>query len=57
MQKTPYVFPIIGSRSVESFKENMEALKLSLTPEQVRYIQDEGPSFDIGFPHNLIVSP
>ncbi|KAK7456482.1 putative aryl-alcohol dehydrogenase aad14 [Stygiomarasmius scandens] len=54
MQKTPYVFPIIGSRSVESFKENMEALKLSLTPEQVRYIEDECPSFDIGFPHNLI---
>ncbi|KAK7448089.1 putative aryl-alcohol dehydrogenase aad14 [Stygiomarasmius scandens] len=56
MQKAPYVFPIIGSRSVESFKENMDALKLSLTPEQIRFIEHEGPPFDVGFPNNYIVS-
>jgi len=56
MQKTPYVFPIIGCRSPESFKENVEALSLSLTPEQVKYIESEGPPFDPGFPHNIMVS-
>ncbi|KAK7458781.1 putative aryl-alcohol dehydrogenase aad14 [Stygiomarasmius scandens] len=54
MQKTPYVFPIVGCRSPESFKENVEALSLSLTPEQVKYIESEGPPFDPGFPHNIM---
>ncbi|THU90336.1 Aldo/keto reductase [Dendrothele bispora CBS 962.96] len=55
MQKTPYVFPLIGTRTIESFKENMEALNITLTPEQVQYIESEGPSFDVGFPNSLIV--
>ncbi|THU86048.1 Aldo/keto reductase, partial [Dendrothele bispora CBS 962.96] len=54
MQKTPYVFPLIGTRTIESFKENMEALNITLTPEQVQYIESEGPSFDVGFPNSLI---
>ncbi|THU97161.1 Aldo/keto reductase [Dendrothele bispora CBS 962.96] len=54
MQKTPYVFPIIGTRSVESLKENLEALNISLTPEQVKYIESEGPPFDLGFPYDMI---
>ncbi|THU97164.1 Aldo/keto reductase [Dendrothele bispora CBS 962.96] len=54
MQKTPYVFPIIGSRSVESFKENLEALNISLTPEQVQSIENADTKFDLGFPHNMV---
>ncbi|THU85389.1 Aldo/keto reductase, partial [Dendrothele bispora CBS 962.96] len=43
MQKTPYFFPIIGTRSVDSLKVNIEALSVSLTPELVKYIESEDP--------------
>ncbi|KAI5119362.1 hypothetical protein M0805_008517 [Coniferiporia weirii] len=39
MQKTPYVFPIIGRRKVENPMTNIEALKISLSDEQIRYIE------------------
>ncbi|KAG0692633.1 NADP-dependent oxidoreductase domain-containing protein [Suillus ampliporus] len=38
MQKTPYVFPIIGGRKVEQLEANLESLAISLTPEQVKYL-------------------
>jgi len=48
------VFPIIGGRKVEQLKENIAALDTSLTPEQVRRIEEASP-FDPGFPNNFIV--
>ncbi|KAF5337941.1 hypothetical protein D9758_013120 [Tetrapyrgos nigripes] len=54
MQKTPYVFPIVGCSNVENLKENLEGLKISLSPEQIQFIEDEGPKFDHGFPHSII---
>ena len=54
MHKLPYVFPIIGGRKVEQLKENIAALDISLTPEQVRRIEQASP-FDPGFPNNMIV--
>jgi len=48
------VFPIIGGRKVEQLKENIAALDISLTPEQVRRIEEASP-FDPGFPNNFIV--
>ena len=55
MQKTPYVFPIIGGRKVEHLMANIEALKISLSNEQIKYIESILP-FDPGFPMYFIVS-
>ena len=54
LQKTPYVFPIIGGRKVEHLKQNVQALDISLSPEQIQRIENAKP-FDVGFPHNFIV--
>lgn len=55
MQKTPYVFPIIGGRKIEHLMANIDALKISLSAEQMEYIESIIP-FDPGFPNNLFVS-
>ena len=55
MQKTPYVFPIIGGRKIEHLMANIEALKISLSDEQIQYLEGILP-FDLGFPANFIVS-
>ncbi|KAH9931780.1 aryl-alcohol dehydrogenase [Amylocystis lapponica] len=53
MQKTPYVFPIVGGRKVEHLMSNMEALEIALSPEQVEYLESVQP-FDVGFPHDMV---
>uniref|UniRef100_A0A8H8CFQ4 NADP-dependent oxidoreductase domain-containing protein n=1 Tax=Psilocybe cubensis TaxID=181762 RepID=A0A8H8CFQ4_PSICU len=53
MQKTPYVFPIIGGRKVEHLIQNLEALDISLSDEQIKYLESIVP-FDPGFPSNII---
>ncbi|KIM78526.1 hypothetical protein PILCRDRAFT_824430 [Piloderma croceum F 1598] len=53
LQKTPYVFPIIGGRKVEHMLANVEALSISLTPEQISFIESVIP-FNPGFPHTII---
>jgi len=52
MHKTPYVFPIVGGRTAEHLKQNIEALTLSLSAEDVAEIEDAVP-FDIGFPNTF----
>lgn len=54
MQKIPYVFPVIGGRKVEHLHANLEALEISLSPEQIRFLGDVVP-FDKGFPYNFFV--
>lgn len=54
MQKAPYVFPIIGGRKIEHLYANLEALELSLTPEQIKTLDDIVP-FDKGFPFSYFV--
>jgi aryl-alcohol dehydrogenase-like predicted oxidoreductase len=54
MHKTVNVFPILGARKVEHMVQNFRAVEISLTPEQVQYI-DSINDFDPGFPHNFIV--
>ena len=54
MHKTPYVFPIIGGRKVEHLLANLEALDISLSDEQIKFLEGVEP-FDLGFPHWLIV--
>ena len=55
MQKVPHVFPIIGGRKVEHLLSNVEALEIALEPEHIAEIEGVFP-FDVGFPHNFIVS-
>ncbi|KAK8008944.1 sterigmatocystin biosynthesis dehydrogenase stcV [Apiospora marii] len=55
MQKTPYLFPVVGGRKVEQLKANVEALSLELSPEDVAEIE-KGYDFDFGFPHNILNS-
>ncbi|PPQ90096.1 hypothetical protein CVT25_012260 [Psilocybe cyanescens] len=53
MQKTVYVFPIIGGRKVEHLLANVEALEISLTKEQIQYLESVS-SLDPGYPNWLI---
>lgn len=53
MHKAPYVFPIIGGRTVDHLKGNIDALSVHLSPEDIREIEDAVP-FDLGFPHSFI---
>ncbi|OJI81942.1 hypothetical protein ASPTUDRAFT_743259 [Aspergillus tubingensis CBS 134.48] len=53
LQKTPYLFPIIGGRTVEQLEENVQALSLELTAEDVKEIDAAYP-FDLGFPHSFL---
>ncbi|KAK8075135.1 aldo/keto reductase [Apiospora hydei] len=55
MQKTPYLFPVVGGRKVEQLKANVEALSLELSPEDVAEIE-KGYDFDVGFPHSILNS-
>ncbi|KAJ8120418.1 hypothetical protein ONZ43_g2867 [Nemania bipapillata] len=52
MHKTPYVFPIIGGRTLDHLKANIEALNLSLSKEDIKEIESAAP-FDFGFPSNF----
>ncbi|KAK7451178.1 putative aryl-alcohol dehydrogenase aad14 [Stygiomarasmius scandens] len=54
MHKTTHVFPVIGGRKVEHLEQNTEALTISLSPEQIKFLEDEAPPFDPGFPNTLI---
>ena len=54
MHKAPYVFPIIGGRKIEHLHANIEALSISLTPEQVKALDNIVP-FKKGFPYDLFV--
>lgn len=51
--KAPYVFPIVGGRTVKHLKGNIEALKIKLSDEDIRDIEGAIP-FDIGFPTNFL---
>ena len=53
MQKAPYVFPIIGGRKVEHLHQNIEALSIHLTAEQIKQLDDIVP-FKKGFPFDEV---
>lgn len=55
MHKAPYIFPVIGGRKVEHLHANIEALDISLSPEQMKYLNDTVP-FNKGFPYLVFVS-
>lgn len=53
MHKTPYVFPIVGGRTINHLKQNIEALALELSDEDIEEIENAVP-FDLGFPSNFL---
>ncbi|KAJ7681530.1 aryl-alcohol dehydrogenase [Mycena rosella] len=53
MHKAPFVYPIVGGRKVEHLMANIEALDITLTAEQIAYIEGILP-FDKGFPSSLL---
>ncbi|RBQ66119.1 hypothetical protein FVER14953_13815 [Fusarium verticillioides] len=52
-QKTRNVFPIVGGRKVEHLHDNIKALSIHLTSEQISFIESIN-DFDTGFPLNFI---
>lgn len=53
MQKTQYVFPIIGGRKVEHLHDNIKALSIHLTDKQIESLEAV-KQLDIGFPMNFV---
>lgn len=53
MHKCPYVFPIVGGRSIAHLRQNIEALALELSTEEIRRIEAAVP-FQLGFPHDFL---
>jgi len=46
------VIPIIGARKLSQFEDNLASLSVSLTPEQVKAL-DEASTIELGFPHEF----
>jgi len=53
MSKTDRVYPIVGGRKVEHLQDNIKALSIKLTPEQIEHLESQKP-FDLGFPGSMI---
>ncbi|KAF7300991.1 Aldo-ket-red domain-containing protein [Mycena indigotica] len=53
IQAAPYCFPIVGGRKIEHLVANVEALDISLSPEQISYLESV-VLFELGFPSAMI---
>ncbi|KAJ5105982.1 NADP-dependent oxidoreductase domain-containing protein [Penicillium alfredii] len=53
MQKTPYVFPIVGARKVSHIDGSIAGLSVTLTEDEVGQVEKAYP-FDHGFPHTFL---
>ncbi|KAK9312670.1 NADP-dependent oxidoreductase domain-containing protein [Lipomyces starkeyi] len=53
MHKALYVYPIVGCRKLEHLKDNIEALSVELTDEDLEEIESAYP-FDVGFPMRML---
>ncbi|KAI1658297.1 Aldo/keto reductase [Daldinia decipiens] len=51
--KVPYVFPIVGGRTIDHLKGNIDALNIKLSTEDIKEIEAAIP-FDVGFPNNFL---
>jgi aryl-alcohol dehydrogenase-like predicted oxidoreductase len=55
MQKSPYVFPIIGGRKVDHLLSNLKGLEIALSDEEMKAI-DGATEFKHGFPTDFLNS-
>merc|ERR1712227_765151 len=53
MAKAPNVFPIVGGRKVKHLQDNIKALDIKLSAEDIQYLESI-VSFEPGFPNNFI---
>ncbi|KAL1850309.1 hypothetical protein Plec18170_007004 [Paecilomyces lecythidis] len=53
MKKSPYVYPLIGCRTVDQLKGNIAALTIKLTDEDIHDIESSVP-FEPGFPFSML---
>ncbi|PGH16277.1 hypothetical protein AJ79_01816 [Helicocarpus griseus UAMH5409] len=53
LAKEPNVFPLVGGRKVEHLEDNINALNIRLTSEQIAYLESIKP-LDVGFPNSMI---
>ncbi|KAJ7166014.1 NADP-dependent oxidoreductase domain-containing protein [Mycena filopes] len=53
LHKVPYCFPIIGGRKVEHLTANVESLDITLSVEQIQFLESVVP-FEPGFPLSMI---
>lgn len=53
LAKEPYVFPIVGCRTVKHLEGNIEALGVKLSDADIKEIEDASP-LDLGFPMNFL---
>lgn len=53
LQKTPFVFPIVGGRKIEHLQDNIKALSIKLTDEQIAFLESQ-TAFDPGFPSTFV---
>jgi aryl-alcohol dehydrogenase-like predicted oxidoreductase len=47
------VFPILGAKSLEQFEDNLGALNLTFTPDELRRL-GEASAIKLGFPHEML---
>lgn len=53
LSKTPNVFPLVGGRKIEHLHDNIKALSIRLTDEQIQYLESVKP-LEVGFPQNML---
>lgn len=53
MQKAPYVFPLVGTRTLKHLKDAVEGLRVNLSDDDLHQIDQAGP-FDPKFPHTFL---
>jgi len=53
IQKSAYVFPIVGGRKIEHLQANIDALTVNLTADDIKEIETAVP-FQLGFPHDFL---
>jgi len=54
MQRTPYVYPIVGGRKISHLQDNIDALtKAVLTDAEIKELEEASP-IDLGFPHSIV---
>nr|POE63721.1 putative aryl-alcohol dehydrogenase aad14 [Quercus suber] len=51
--KAPNVLPLVGGRKVEHLHDNIAALELHLTREEVTFLESKN-NFNVGFPANFV---
>jgi aryl-alcohol dehydrogenase-like predicted oxidoreductase len=54
-QKPYRIIPILGARTENQLKDNLDCLNFELTDEQIKCLEEASP-IDLGFPHSFLAS-